>query len=85
MVALRLVDVEPDLTTPEPMHAPTVDHTVHFLQSLPITDLSLDSFLLVEFTTSIANEGYLVENGNIWSQTGILIAQSRQLAVCLPR
>jgi acyl-CoA thioesterase len=71
--------------TPEPMHAPTVDHTVHFLQSLPLTDLSLDSFLLVEFTTSIANEGYLVENGNIWSQTGILIAQSRQLAVCLPR
>ena len=67
------------------MHAPTVDHTVHFLQSLPMTDLSLDSFLLVEFTTSIANEGYLVENGNIWSQTGILIAQSRQLAVCLPR
>jgi acyl-CoA thioesterase len=67
------------------MHAPTVDHTVHFLHSVPLTDLALDDFLLVEFTTSVANEGYLIENGKIWSPDGTLIAESRQLAVCMPR
>jgi acyl-CoA thioesterase len=72
-------------STPEPMHAPTVDHTVHFLHSVPLTDLALDDFLLVEFTTSVANEGYLIENGKIWSPDGTLIAESRQLAVCMPR
>ena len=71
--------------TPGPMHAPTVDHTVHFLQSVPLSEMQLDDFLLVEFTTSVANEGYLIENGKIWSPTGLLIAESQQLAVCLPR
>lgn len=70
--------------TPEPMHAPTVDHTVHFLRSVPLTDMALEDFLLVEFTTSVAAEGYLIENGKIWSPDGVLIAESQQLAVYLP-
>jgi acyl-CoA thioesterase len=71
--------------TPEPVHAPTVDHTVHFVSSVPLASISIDDYLLVQFTTSIAQEGYLIENGWIWSPEGILIAQSRQLAVILPR
>ena len=71
--------------TPEAVHAPTVDHTVHFLNSVPLHSISIEDYLLVQFTTSVAQQGYLIENGWIWSPEGILIAQSRQLAVILPR
>ncbi|MCZ6501679.1 MAG: thioesterase family protein [Gammaproteobacteria bacterium] len=71
--------------TPVPMHAPTVDHSVHFLTSVPLDSIKIDDFLLVEFTTHVAQEGYLLENGKIWSTDGDLIAQSRQLAIMLPR
>ncbi len=70
--------------TPFPMHAPTIDHTVHFLHSTPLASVALEDFLLVEFVTSVAQEGYLIEDGRIWSQQGILIATSRQLAIILP-
>ncbi len=67
------------------MHAPTLDHSVHFLTSVPLDSIKIDDFLLVEFTTHVAQEGYLLENGKIWSANGVLIAQSRQLAIMLPR
>lgn len=70
---------------PTPMHAPTVDHSVHFMQTLPLEDAGPDDFLLVEFSTSIANDGYLIEDGRIWSQSGHLIATSRQLAIMMGR
>lgn len=70
---------------PEPMHAPTVDHTVHFLAPLPPPSLREDDFLLVEFTTDVARNGYLVENGLMWTPDGILLAQSRQLAIIMSR
>lgn len=70
---------------PEPMHAPTVDHSVHFLTSMPMASIGIEDFLLVEFTTGVSQEGYLIENGNIWAPDGTLIAQSRQLAILLPR
>lgn len=69
---------------PEAVHAPTVDHSVHFLSATPLASIALADFLLVEFTTSVSQEGYLVENGNIWGADGTLIAQSRQLAIILP-
>ncbi len=71
--------------TGETVHAPTVDHTVHFMTSLPMEDAMIDDFVLVEFATDVAQQGYLIENGSIWSKSGLLLAQSRQLAVILPR
>jgi len=38
---------------------------------------------VVEFVT--AADGYLIENGNIWSKNGQLIARSRQLAAIFAR
>ncbi len=73
------------MATPEPVHAPTIDHTVHFLTSLPLASIAIDGFLLVEFETEVAAEGYLIENGKIWSESGLLIAKSRQLAIILPK
>lgn len=66
-------------------HCPTVDHTVHFLTSVPLAQLTEEDFLLVEFSTAVASEGYLVEEGHIWSPNGTLIARSHQLAIILPR
>jgi acyl-CoA thioesterase len=67
------------------LQAPTVDHTVHILADLPLQALKQDDFLLVEFSTQVAAQGYLVENGRIWAPTGQLLATSRQLAVMLPQ
>lgn len=66
-----------------PMHCPTVDHTVHFLAK-PLDHASSEEFLLVDFKTSTANDGYLVEDGCIWTKDGTLLARSRQLAIILP-
>jgi acyl-CoA thioesterase len=66
-----------------PMHCPTVDHSVHFLAD-PLDHSSIDEFLLVDFQTSTAQDGYLVEDGCIWAKNGTLLARSRQLAIILP-
>jgi len=67
-----------------PMHCPTVDHTIHFLAD-PGEQTSLGEFLLVDFTTSTASSGYLVEDGCIWAANGTLLARSSQLAIILPQ
>ena len=40
---------------------------------------------LAHFTTCVANEGCLIENGKICSSDGTLITESQQLALCMPR
>ena len=42
-------------------------------------------FLLVMFETEVAANGYLVEDGCIWNESGLLLARSRQLAILLPK
>jgi len=68
---------------PARVHAPSVDHSVHFFTSLPLAEMNAEDFVLVEFRTEIVQEGFLQEDGRIWSPRGHLIAQSRQLAVVL--
>jgi len=63
---------------------PTVDLTVHFRAPVPVADVSPDDHYLVVFRTPVANDGFLVEDGEIWSPSGVLLAQSRQLAATLP-
>jgi acyl-CoA thioesterase len=60
-----------------PLGVPTIDLTVHFRQTPPRTP----GWALVRFTTTVAAEGYLEEDGEVWSADGRLLAQSRQLAV----
>ena len=67
--------------TNESVHSPTIDHTVHFLHTLPWD--AGDHFILVAFKTETAADGYLVEDGFLWTETGILLARSRQLAIIL--
>jgi len=62
---------------------PTVDLTVHFRAPLPIPDSDADAFTLAVFRSRYAKQGFVEEDGEIWSRDGVLIAQSRQLAVLL--
>jgi len=60
---------------------PTVDLTIHFRN--PGVVVPADQFCLTRFHTRSAAEGFLEEDGEIWSPDGVLLAQSRQLAVVL--
>jgi acyl-CoA thioesterase len=60
---------------------PTVDLTVHFRTGLPLADAKSDDFYLTLFRTGASRDGFLEEDGEIWSASGTLIAQSRQLAI----
>jgi acyl-CoA thioesterase len=64
----------------EPIVLPTIDLTVHFRVSLPLSDATPDDYLLAVFRNTAANEGFVEESGEVWSKTGTLVAQSRQLA-----
>ena len=62
------------------MNVPTIDLTVHLRH--PVTDPS--GWCLVVFQTRLVANGYLEEDGEVWSEDGRLLAHSRQLAVALP-
>ena len=59
---------------------PTVDLTVHFPNPVP-AGLAPDEQLAVRFRSHIASAGVVVEDGWIWTRSGLLVAQARQLAV----
>jgi acyl-CoA thioesterase len=61
---------------------PTVDLTIHFrcdLRARAARDAH--EWLLVVFRSRQAREGFVEEDGEIWSRDGELLAHSRQLAV----
>jgi acyl-CoA thioesterase len=68
----------------QPMIVPTVDLTIHFRSSLPVPGARGDDYVLASFRTNVVAEGFLEEDGEIWTRDGVLLAQSRQLAAVLP-
>jgi acyl-CoA thioesterase len=60
---------------------PTIDLTVHFRAALPPPDVRPGDFALCVFRSRYARDGFLEEDGEIWSATGELLAHSRQLAL----
>jgi acyl-CoA thioesterase len=68
----------------EQIIVPTVDLTVHFRSSLPLPNAKPDDYVLADFRTNAVAEGFLEEDGEIWSRDRVLLAQSRQLAAVLP-
>jgi acyl-coenzyme A thioesterase PaaI-like protein len=68
----------------EQIIVPTVDLTIHFRSSLPLPGAKPGDSVLAEFRTNVVAEGFLEEDGVIWSPEGVLLAQSRQLAAILP-
>lgn len=66
-----------------PALAPTIDLTVHFRATLPVSSEPHD-FLLGVFRSRAVREGFVEEDGELWTRDGVLIAQSRQLALLIP-
>jgi acyl-CoA thioesterase len=64
----------------EPTPVPTIDLTVHLRDPHPV---AADDWVLVVFRSTVASDGFIEEDGELWSRDGRLLAQSRQLAVIL--
>jgi acyl-CoA thioesterase len=71
------------LLSAEPLIAPTLDLTIHLRAEFPLPKATTDDFYLGEFRTSVARDGFFEEDGRLWSRDGVLLAQSRQLALLL--
>jgi acyl-CoA thioesterase len=59
---------------------PTVDLTVHFRAPWPAAE-DADDFALIVFRSRLARDGFVEEDGEVWTRGGLLLAQSRQLAL----
>jgi len=66
-----------------PVPAPTIDYTVHFRAPLPEPGAAAEDAYLTTFRSGLARGGFFEEDGELWSQDGSLLAQSRQLALLL--
>jgi len=62
-------------------NVPTVELTIHIRSDPAGLHPADDDWYFALFRTRTAHEGFLEEEGQIWSSGGVLIAQSRQLAV----
>jgi acyl-CoA thioesterase len=66
-----------------PASAPTVDLTVHFRAPAAAAAIAEEPVLAV-FRSSTSADGFFEEDGELWSRDGVLLAQSRQLALLAP-
>ncbi len=60
---------------------PTVDLTIHFRTELPLAEARAEDWCLAVFHSRLAAGGFVEEDGEVWSRDGVLLAQSRQMAV----
>lgn len=65
------------LRQPGTLAVPTIELTVYLRDGLPLTPVE---FVLGAFRTQTAANGYLEEDGELWSADGVLVAQCHQLA-----
>ncbi len=76
----------PFMRTTAPNPAPTVDLTVHFRTALPRSPTpDPTELVLAHIRGGLIHEGFFEEDGMLWAADGTLLAQSRQLALLLPR
>ena len=68
----------------DPLVAPTIDLTIHFRSRLPLANAAPEDHYLGVFWSHLARDGFFEEDGELWSKDGVLLAQSRQLALTLP-
>jgi len=66
-----------------PAALPTVDLTIHFRAELPLAGAAPDDWSIGIFRSRHARNGFVEEDGEIWSPGGVLLAQSRQLALLI--
>jgi len=61
-----------------PAAMPTVDLTIHFRAQPPP---NANGWALARFRSRLARDGFVEEDGELWTPDGTLVAQSRQLAL----
>lgn len=66
-----------------PLGVPTVDLTVHIRSVEALARMKPDDWMAVRFRTTVAAEGFLEEDGELWAPDGTLVAHSRQLGLLL--
>lgn len=66
----------------QPVAATTIDLTVHF--RAPADAEPYDGWAMAAFRSRVSVDGFLEEDGEVWTPDGRLIAQSRQLALVVP-
>jgi acyl-CoA thioesterase len=64
-----------------PVGAPTIDLTVHFRAPRAAAALEPGEPVLAIFRSTTAADGFFEEDGELWTRDGVLLAQSRQLAL----
>ena len=69
------------LTTP--MGVPTIDLTVHVRSIEALRRMQPRDWMAARFRTTVAAEGHLEEDGELWAPDGTLVAHSRQLGLLL--
>jgi acyl-CoA thioesterase len=62
---------------------PTIEITFHFRESLPLPDEQPNAWHLGVYRTYTARGGFIEEDGWLWNERGVLVAQSRQLALLM--
>lgn len=60
---------------------PTVDLTIHFRAPLPPPGARPEDYTLAVFRSRLARDGFVEEDGELWSPRGELLVQSRQHAL----
>jgi acyl-CoA thioesterase len=63
---------------------PTVELTVHLRDRAALSALGPSDWCLVHFWSRTVREGFVEEDGLLWSPEGRLLAQCRQLAILQP-
>lgn len=61
---------------------PTVEASVYFRRPVPFDGFRPSDHVLVRMRSAMAHDGFVEEDGEIWSLEGQLLVQSRQLALC---
>ncbi len=71
----------PFIAFDRPIPAPTLELTIHFRDHSWYERAADDAFVLAAFHSRLLTEGLFEEDGELWSEDGVLLAQSRQLAM----
>ena len=76
----------PFMSIKEPAPAPTIDLTIHFRAALPrVAEPDPHELCFARVRAGVIHEGFFEEDSTIWAPDGTLLAQSRQLAILMPR
>jgi acyl-CoA thioesterase len=68
----------------KPVMFPTIDLTVQFLRPLPLTNDDGAKPCFIWHRGDTSHQGYMIQDTEVWSPTGVLLARGRQHALLIP-